>query len=98
MDTVNPKQALLEAGLFTIFYTSRSWLVICTHGSLVSSEKSRRLERIASIFKGRKTKSRWAKMVKDKAEVRSRVQAAQNACICHCSLVLSVSCLKVIKH
>lgn len=55
MDIVNPEQALLEAGLFTIFYTSRSWLVICTHGSLVSSEKSRRLELIASIFKGRKT-------------------------------------------
>lgn len=42
--------------------------------------------------------SRWAKMVKDEAEVCSRVQAAQSACIRHCSPVPSVSCLKVIKH
>lgn len=55
MDTVNPEHALLEAGLFITFYTGRSRLVIYTHGSLVSSEKSMRLELTVSIFKGRKT-------------------------------------------
>lgn len=55
MVTVNPKQALLEAGLLTIFYACHSRLAICMHGSLVSSEKPRRLELIISIFKGRKT-------------------------------------------
>lgn len=97
--TVNPEQALLEAGLLTIFHACHSWLVICTHGSLVLKNVGG-WNSLLPFSKGEKPieGSRWAKMAKDEAKVRSRVQAAQNTCVCHSSLVPSVSCLKDIKH